>query len=189
MAAPTTGCQAKCQWEKTLNFGNPTSFLKMSALAASASVAGGATLSSAAELPIHGGVDFSPKTGKKREMVPSSCWQCVTRCPNVGYLEDGKLVKIEGHPKSIRTEGVMCAKGQGGINHLTDPDRILYPMRRVGERGEGLWKRVSWDEAIGELTERLKKLRDEGHPEKFAFHYGRMKSSSSEGASNNASDR
>ncbi|MBC8339035.1 MAG: molybdopterin-dependent oxidoreductase [Alphaproteobacteria bacterium] len=158
---------------------NRRSFLKMSALAASASVAGGATLSSAAELPIHGGVDFSPKTGKKREMVPSSCWQCVTRCPNVGYLEDGKLVKIEGHPKSIRTEGVMCAKGQGGINHITDPDRILYPMRRVGRRGEGEWKRVSWDEAIGELTERLKKLRDEGHPEKFAFHYGRMKSSSS----------
>ncbi|NIO06975.1 MAG: molybdopterin-dependent oxidoreductase, partial [Deltaproteobacteria bacterium] len=48
-------------------------------------------------------------------------------------------------------------------------------MKRVGKRGEGKWKRISWDEALDELTARLKKLRDEGHPEKFMFHYGRMK--------------
>ncbi|MFH1294107.1 MAG: molybdopterin-dependent oxidoreductase, partial [Pseudomonadota bacterium] len=62
---------------------------------------------------------------------------------------------------------------------LYDPDRILYPMKRAGKRGEGKWKRISWDEALEELTTRLKKLRDEGHPEKFMFHYGRMKGSSS----------
>ncbi len=126
-----------------------------------------------------GGKDFNPDTRKERKAIPSACWQCVTRDSMIGYVEDGRLVKLEGHPDSIRCEGKMCAKGQAGVNQVYDPDRILYPMKRVGKRGEGKWKRISWDEALGELTARLKKLRDEGHPEKFMFHYGRMKGSSS----------
>ena len=126
-----------------------------------------------------GGKDFSPDTGKTREMIPSACWSCVTRDAMVGYVEGGRLVKLEGQPNSIRGRGKLCSKGQAGMNQVYFPDRILYPMRRVGLRGEGKWKRISWDEALGELAGRLMKLRDEGHPEKFMFHYGRMKGSSS----------
>ncbi|MBU1888232.1 MAG: molybdopterin-dependent oxidoreductase [Candidatus Omnitrophica bacterium] len=124
-----------------------------------------------------GGRDFSPKSGKERKVIPTACWQCVSRDAVVCYVEDGKLVKIEGNPESIRNRGKICAKGQAGINQVYDPDRILYPMKRAGRRGEGKWKRISWDEALNELTTRLKKLLDEGHPEKFMFHYGRMKGS------------
>ncbi len=126
-----------------------------------------------------GGKDFSPTTGAARQMIPSACWSCVTRDAMVGYVEDGRLVKLEGHPDSVRTRGKICSKGAAGINQLYDPDRILYPMKRVGKRGQGKWKRISWDEALNEIAGRLKKLRDEGHPEKFMFHYGRMKGSSS----------
>jgi anaerobic selenocysteine-containing dehydrogenase len=94
-------------------------------------------------------------------------------------VEDGRLVKIEGQLNSIRTRGKLCAKGQAGVNQSNDPDRILYPLRRTGERGEGKWKKISWDEALTEITGRLGELRDAGHPEKFMFHYGRMKASSS----------
>jgi anaerobic selenocysteine-containing dehydrogenase len=139
----------------------------------------GGVLNQVRALPITGGKDFSPKTGMERKAVPSACWQCVTRCPNVSYVEDGRLVKIEGQPNSIRTHGVMCSKGQAGVNQYSDPDRILHPMRRVGPRGSGKWKRISWDEALEELTGRLQKLRDDGTPEKFMFHYGRMKASNS----------
>ncbi len=128
---------------------------------------------------VEGGQDFSPKTGTERKKIASSCWQCVTRDAMVGYVEDGRLVKLEGQPDSIRGLGKICARGAAGINQLYDPDRILYPMKRVGKRGEGKWKRISWDQALDELTGRLKKLRDEGRPEKFMFHYGRMKASSS----------
>jgi anaerobic selenocysteine-containing dehydrogenase len=158
---------------------NRRNFLKLGAATATATVSAGATLTKAKALPKWGGKDFSPKTGLERQAVPTACWQCVTRCPAVAYTENGRLVKMEGQPNSIRSEGVMCAKGQGGVNQLYDPDRILYPMRRVGKRGEGKWKRISWDEALTEITARLKTLRDDGHPEKFMFHYGRMKSSSS----------
>ncbi|WP_200243801.1 molybdopterin-dependent oxidoreductase, partial [Thiohalocapsa halophila] len=126
-----------------------------------------------------GGRDFSPITQKERQAIPSACWQCVTRDAIVGYVEDGRLMKIEGHPDSIRTRGVLCAKGQAGVNQVYFPDRILYPMKRVGERGEGKWKRISWDEALDEIVSKIKPLRDQGHPEKFMFQYGRMKASSS----------
>ena len=158
---------------------NRRNFLKLGAASAAVSLAAGATLSFAKELPFRGGKDFSPKSGAARTAVPTACWQCVTRCAAMGYVEDDRLVKIEGHPNSIRTEGVMCSKGQAGVNQLYDPDRILYPMRRVGNRGEGKWKRLTWDEALTELSGRLKGLRDAGTPEKFMFHYGRMKASSS----------
>jgi thiosulfate reductase/polysulfide reductase chain A len=128
---------------------------------------------------VEGGRDFSPKTGVERKKIPTACWSCVTRDAMVGYVEDGRLVKLEGHPDSIRGQGKICAKGVAGINQLYDPDRILYPMKRTGKRGEGKWKRISWDEALTDLSGRMKKLRDEGHPEKFMFHYGRMKGSSS----------
>ena len=128
---------------------------------------------------LQGGKDYSYLRGKEKKAVPSACWQCVSRCPIIGYTEGGRLTKIEGQPDSIRSLGKVCAKAQAGINQLYDPDRILYPMRRVGKRGEGKWKRISWDEALSELAGRMKSLQDAGEPEKFMFHYGRMKGGTS----------
>ncbi|MEH6813083.1 MAG: molybdopterin-dependent oxidoreductase [Motiliproteus sp.] len=138
----------------------------------------------APETFLQGGKDYSYLRGKEKKAVPSACWQCVSRCPIIGYLEDGRLTKIEGQPNSIRSLGKICAKSQAGINQLYDPDRILYPMRRVGKRGEGKWKRISWDDALDELAARMKNLRDVGEPEKFMFHYGRMKGGTSKLVSN-----
>ncbi len=95
----------------------------------------------------------------------------------IGYVEDGRLVKLEGHPDSIRTEGVMCARGQAGVNQVYFPDRILYPLKRAGKRGEHKWKRISWDEALDTITAKIKPLRDAGTPELFMYHYGRHKAS------------
>lgn len=124
-----------------------------------------------------GGRDFSPLTGKERQAIPTACWQCVTRDSMMGYVEDGRLVKLEGHPDSIRTLGKLCAKGQAGVNQVYFPDRILHPMKRVGKRGEHKWKRISWDEALDLIASRLKPLRDAGTPELFMYQYGRHKAS------------
>jgi anaerobic selenocysteine-containing dehydrogenase len=131
-----------------------------------------------------GGKDFSLVTKKERTTIPSVCWQCVNSCAIVGYLEEGRLVKIEGNPRFRTNNGKLCARGQAGINQLYNPDRLLYPMVRTGKRGEGKWRRVSWDEALdllvnggeiaGHRVKGLKTLRDEGVPEKYLFHYGRM---------------
>ncbi|HEY5701882.1 MAG TPA: molybdopterin-dependent oxidoreductase [Gammaproteobacteria bacterium] len=158
---------------------NRRDLLKLGAVATGALFTQGNVLAAPPVSELSSGKDFSPKTGLQRISKPSACWQCVTRCPNIGYIEDGRLVKVEGQPRSIRTMGLICAKGQAGVNQVNDPDRILYPMKRVGKRGEGKWKKISWDDALTEVADRLKTLRDEGHPEKFMFHYGRMKASSS----------
>ena len=111
-------------------------FLKLGAAAAPAALAVGALSAQGAPLS-RGGRDFSPSTGEERQAIPSACWQCVSRCSMIGYVEDGRLVKIGGQPDSIRTEGQLCAKAQAGVNQVYDPDRILYPLRRVGARGAG----------------------------------------------------
>ncbi|MCP4206333.1 MAG: hypothetical protein GY767_04710 [Shimia sp.] len=58
---------------------------------------------------VKGGKDFSPETGAERQMIPSACWSCVTRDSMVGYVENGRLVKLEGQPNSIRGRGKICA--------------------------------------------------------------------------------
>ncbi len=127
----------------------------------------------------HGGRDFNPDTGTERKAIPTVCYSCVTRDPKIAFVEDGRVVKLEGQPNSIRSLGKICAKGQAGVNQVYFPDRILYPLKRVGQRGDGKYKRISWDEALTDLAARMKKLRDDGHPEKLMYHYGRAKGSSS----------
>ncbi len=119
-----------------------------------------------------------------RKEIASACWQCVSRCSILAYSNGDRLVKIEGNPKSLRNEGKVCAKGQAGISQMYNPDRILYPLRRIGPRGSGKWEKISWDTALGLILDGgeiegakvkgLRTLRKEGTPEKFLFHYGRM---------------
>jgi anaerobic selenocysteine-containing dehydrogenase len=170
--------------------------MKLSAATAGTAAAAGTLADSAGAMELEeGGRDFSPTTSVERKVIPSACWQCVARDAILCYVEDGKLVKIEGNPRSIRNRGVICSKGQAGISQLYDPDRLLHPLKRDGKRGEGKWKQISWDEALdllinggdiaGTKVKGLKTLRDEGTPEKFMFHYGRMKGSDSAILKNN----
>jgi len=157
---------------------NRRDFLKLGAIATGVLFTQSNVLAAPPVSELSRGKDYSPKSGQGRISKPSACWQCVTRCPIIGYVEEGRLVKVEGQPRSIRSMGLICAKGQAGVNQVNDPDRLLYPMKRIGKRGEGKWKKISWDEALTEVAGRLQALRDDGHPEKFMFHYGRMKASS-----------
>jgi anaerobic selenocysteine-containing dehydrogenase len=110
------------------------------------------------------------------EKVPGMCQLCSTVCGIVGLVKDGRVLKIEGNPNDPNSRGRLCARGQAGLNHLYHPERMLYPLKRVGERGEGKWKRISWDEALDEIAGRLRQVRESGKPEEFAFHQGRQRS-------------
>ncbi|MFT5092345.1 MAG: thiosulfate reductase/polysulfide reductase chain A, partial [Porticoccaceae bacterium] len=113
---------------------------------------------------------------KDVEKVPGMCQLCSTVCGIIGYVKDGRIIKVEGNPNDPNSRGHLCARGQAALNHQYHPERLLYPLKRVGERGEGRWKRISWDEALDEIAEKLKTIRDSGHPEDFAFHQGRQRS-------------
>lgn len=124
------------------------------------------------------GKSVSRTTGSFRRAIPSVCLQCPANCSILGFLEDGILRKIEGNPLDPNSHGKLCAKGVAGINHAYNPDRLLYPIKRVGARGEGKWKRITWAEAMGELENRLQAIRSQGKPEEFHFVSGLMEGAS-----------
>ncbi|MDO8673520.1 MAG: molybdopterin-dependent oxidoreductase [Dehalococcoidia bacterium] len=145
-------------------------FLKLGAATASllAMERGLTALVDAGELD-KGGRSVSRTSGVLRTAIPSTCLQCPAGCGILGFVEDGRLVKIEGNPKHPNSRGRLCSKGLAGINQLYDPDRILYPMRRTGARGEGKWKRISWEEAYTEIAGRMKDLRSAGRQKEVVF--------------------
>lgn len=153
---------------------NRRNFLKLGAATAAGSgmVRPKKAVAQETEIMVAGGQDYSYLSGTERDAVATVCAMCPSRCAAVAYKDGDYVVKIEGQPASQRTAGVICAKGQAGVTQVYDPDRILHPMKRVGKRGEGNWQKISWDDALDELTDRLQKLRDEGHPEKFMFNHG-----------------
>ncbi len=113
---------------------------------------------------------------KDVKKIPGMCQLCSTVCGIIGYVKDDRLIKVEGNPNDPNSRGHLCARGHAALNHLYHPERLLYPLKRVGSRGEGKWKRISWDEALDEIAAKLKSVRQSGHPEEFAFHQGRQRS-------------
>src|SRR5262245_2220210 len=88
--------------------------------------------------------------------IPSTCWECSVKCGSLVHVRHGHVVKITGNAEHPHSEGAFCVKGiNAPIAALEHPDRPLYPLRRSGERGEGRWKRVSWEEALDEVADRL----------------------------------
>ena len=112
---------------------------------------------------------------KRARAVPTICFGCTTHCGVVGWVQDGRVRLIEGNPLDPNSQGTVCSKANGLISATYYPDRILYPMKRVGPRGSGRWQRIPWDEALDEVAGRMKALRAAGKPEEFVFHYGRDK--------------
>lgn len=132
--------------------------------------------------PLNYAVDASGAAHKLRPdyrsatSVKSVCLNCSTVCGIEGFVQDGKVVKIRGNPLDPNVGSFMtCAKGQSGPTINSYPERLLYPLKRVGRRGEGLWKRITWDEAYDDVAARIRKCVADGHPERVAIHQGRSR--------------
>ncbi len=117
-----------------------------------------------------------PDKYKGTTKVHGMCQLCSTVCGITGHVKDGRILKVEGNPMDPNSRGKLCARGQAALNHQYHPERLLYPLKRVGPRGGGKWRRITWEEAYDELATRLKKVRESGKPEEFAFHQGRNRS-------------
>ncbi|MBT8402639.1 MAG: molybdopterin-dependent oxidoreductase, partial [Gemmatimonadetes bacterium] len=117
-----------------------------------------------------------PERVEKRYMlVPTTCFNCESACGLLAYVDKETLQvrKFEGNPEHPGSRGRNCAKGPATLNQVTDPDRILYPLKRVGERGEGRWERCSWDEALDGLADRIRTAIEEDRHGEVMYHVGR----------------
>ncbi|MFN2645791.1 MAG: molybdopterin-dependent oxidoreductase, partial [Burkholderiales bacterium] len=93
------------------------------------------------------------------EVVRVACpHDCPDTCAMLVTVEDGVATKIHGDPKMPFTEGTLCTKVAYYLERTYSPERLRYPMKRVGRKGEGRFERVSWDEALDEIAARLKTL-------------------------------
>lgn len=117
-----------------------------------------------------------PRRVRKRyALIPTICFNCEAACGLLAYVDKDKLKiqKFEGNPEHPGSRGRNCAKGPATINQVTDPERILYPLRRTGKRGDGHWERVSWDQVLDDLAARIRSALQEGRKDEIMYHVGR----------------
>jgi anaerobic selenocysteine-containing dehydrogenase len=124
--------------------------------------------------------EYEAKSWPKKEkrnyrIVPTTCFNCESACGLTAYVdkETNEVRKFEGNPYHPGSRGRNCAKGPATINQITDPDRILYPLKRKGKRGEGQWEQVSWDSVLDEIAEKIRNAIKEGRNNEIAYHVGR----------------
>ncbi|MFP7297185.1 molybdopterin oxidoreductase family protein [Neobacillus niacini] len=101
---------------------------------------------------------------------------CPDQCGLLLHKVDGRVVKVEGDPEHPVTKGNICNKVRNMTRRIYDENRLKYPMKRVGAKGEGKFERISWDEAIETITSRWQKLIETDGPESilpYSF-YGNM---------------
>ena len=120
-------------------------------------------------------IETSPKVSD--EIKKTTCYMCACRCGINVHLKDGKVAYIEGNKDHPVNQGVLCAKGSAGIMQVNAPSRLDAPLMRVGTRGSGEFKKISWEEALDLAVEWLNPLKKEA-PEKLAFFTGRDQSQS-----------
>ncbi|MGD8251011.1 MAG: molybdopterin-dependent oxidoreductase, partial [Desulfobacterales bacterium] len=94
------------------------------------------------------------------QSVYSLCFMCSVRCPIRVDVKDGQVKWVEGNPHVPGMEGSLCPKGAAGISMQYDSQRVQSPMIREGERGEGRWRKATWEEAIDVVVQKLKAVID-----------------------------
>jgi len=106
------------------------------------------------------------------EVIKSHCRLCHGGCGVLIYLKDGKIEKIAGDPDCPINHGTLCSKGLAAAQLAYHPDRLTYPMKRVGPKMSGKWERISWDEALDTIAERILGYKEKFGAESIVMGYG-----------------
>ena len=104
------------------------------------------------------------------------CTLCPQHCGMLFQVEDGRAVKFDGDSENPVAKGKLCIKGTACLEIHEHPDRVDYPLKRVGARGENRWERIDWEQALDEIAAKLAAIRDREGPEAVATLGGTHKS-------------
>ena len=97
---------------------------------------------------------------------------CHNGCGVQLYVKNGKLVKVEGDPEFPNNQGRLCPRCPALPQVIYHPDRLRYPMKRAGKRGEGKWERITWEDAYQTIAQRFDDFKREWGPESVIFCQG-----------------
>ncbi len=106
------------------------------------------------------------------EIRKSYCGLCHPRCGTLLHIENGRIVKVTGDPDHPVTRGAICERGRLMPDHVHHPQRLNYPLKRKGEKGGGQWQKLTWEQALDEVAEKLSTLKDRHGAETLAFTHG-----------------
>jgi len=104
--------------------------------------------------------------------IRTACRSCHGACGVIADVKDGKVIKVEGDPDSPISHGTLCSKGLAITQLAYHPDRILHPMKKVGEKLSGKWERITWDEALDTVATKFQAVIDEYGPEYIVVGQG-----------------
>jgi thiosulfate reductase/polysulfide reductase chain A len=118
----------------------------------------------------------APAASTTVKLIPTWCHGCAaaaTSCAVLCHVEDGKLVRIEGNPDAGNNWGLgstsLCVKAHSAMQYEYSPDRLTYPMKRVGDKGAGKFQRITWEEALVTIAAKLKEVKEKYGPETFCL--------------------
>jgi anaerobic selenocysteine-containing dehydrogenase len=90
-----------------------------------------------------------------REKIYGHCRACMLSCPAYIEVEDDRVVSMLPVPAAEGGTEILCGRGVATVQLEYSPTRVRYPLKRVGKRGEGKWERISWDQAISEVAQKI----------------------------------
>ncbi len=106
------------------------------------------------------------------EIKKTVCTFCTGNCGVLAHVEDGRVLKVEPNPEHPLSRGFMCQRGRMAVDWLYHPDQLMHPLKRNGGRGEGKWQRISWEQALAEIGQKLNELKDRHGPETLGVFEG-----------------
>ena len=106
------------------------------------------------------------------QIIRSNCRGCHGGCGVLVHVKDGRIIKLEGDPEIPSNRGTMCSKGLAYLQLVYHPDRVKYPLKRSGKKGEGKWQRISWDEALDTIVNKYKEIISKYGPEAIVIGQG-----------------
>jgi thiosulfate reductase/polysulfide reductase chain A len=122
---------------------------------------GAAAVSAVYMAPFH----KEPEKGPQRVEIPTTCEMCVNKCSVIAVVENGIIHKLNPNPANPRSRGMVCARGNAGLQQVYDPARLKRPLIRAGARGEGKWKPATWDEAFDFAAQKLTAIKEKYGPQ------------------------
>ncbi|MAS35586.1 MAG: transcriptional initiation protein Tat [Anaerolineaceae bacterium] len=140
-------------------------FLKLGAVTAGALTVGQMLPPAVAQAARDAGLINASGNG----FVHSMCEMCVWRCGLIAKIRNGRVVKLDGNPEHPHSRGHLCVRGQSGLMNTYDPDRVFNPLIRVGQRGEGLFREATWEEALDLTASKMLQIKEKYGPEAMVF--------------------